>query len=190
MSSKLPYILGGAAVLGIGYVLYKKSQTPAATTTAPGSAGAKQGVAAPSQAKPQLTKSPSLINANAIRLNPGLFAAQPTPQGGTPAPQTSTPEAPAPGSVVDQYAKAAEDAAKKKAEDYAKRQANDQAAKYGLPLPFPDAGTTPTDGGNGGSDQPAPDAPAPEPAPQEPPPEPAPADAPDITDPNADPYAG
>ena len=188
MSSKLPYILGGAAVLGIGYVLYKKSQTPAATTTAPESAGAKQGLAAPGPAKPLLTKSPSLLNANAIRLNPGLFITQPAPQGGAPAPAAPTPENPAPsgGGVVDQYAQAAADAAKKKAEDYAKRQANDQAAKYGLPLPFPDAGTTPADSGSSGSDQPTPDAPAP----QDAPPEPAPADAPNITDPNADPYAG
>jgi hypothetical protein len=30
MSSKLPYLLGGAAVLGVGYLLYKRSQTPVA----------------------------------------------------------------------------------------------------------------------------------------------------------------
>jgi len=31
MSSKLPYLLGGAAVLGVGYLLYKRSQTPTVT---------------------------------------------------------------------------------------------------------------------------------------------------------------
>jgi hypothetical protein len=92
MSSKLPYILGGAAVLGIGYFLYKKSQTPTATGakstagtpqgsagTPQGAAGTPQGPAAPEPTRPILVRSPGPLNTNAIRLRPELFATQPEP---------------------------------------------------------------------------------------------------------------